>query len=155
MLGGQALRRYRGTGLGYLTLLPAAPSRKSENPAPLRTSLKLEAARPATASGEDARRHFAAAMQSGKTFGVVITDLTVPGGMGGKKLADRLRQLEPHVRILVSSGYANDPIMADLATHGFLGVIPKPFWAHTLVDAVHRVLHADTPADGREPLPTS
>jgi DNA-binding NarL/FixJ family response regulator len=47
--------------------------------------------------------------------------------MGGKEAIRELLALDPGVRALVSSGYSNDPVMADFAGHGFCAVIPKPY----------------------------
>jgi PAS domain S-box-containing protein len=77
--------------------------------------------------GEDALRLFQDAEQRGEPFAVVILDLTVPGGMGGKECFERLRAVNPCVPALVSSGYFNDPVIAQYAAHGFRGVIPKPY----------------------------
>ena len=73
-------------------------------------------------------------------FDLVIMDLTVPGGMGGKETIRRLRQIDPSIKAIVSSGYANDPIMADFKAYGFSGVVAKPYGAEQLTDEVRRVL---------------
>ena len=54
-------------------------------------------------------------------------DLTVPGGMGGYETVQRLLALDPQVRAIVSSGYSNDPILANFRSYGFAGVIAKPY----------------------------
>ncbi len=58
---------------------------------------------------------------------LVILDLTVPGGLGGAETMKQLRQLDPEVLAIVSSGYSQDPVMADYQSHGFSGVLPKPY----------------------------
>ncbi|MBA3004275.1 MAG: PAS domain S-box protein [Desulfurivibrio sp.] len=83
---------------------------------------------PHTASdGEEAITRYLQAQKEGQPFDLVIMDLTVPGGMGGKEAISHLRKLDPQIRAVVSSGYANDPIMANFSEYGFCGVAPKPF----------------------------
>ena len=54
-------------------------------------------------------------------------DLTIPGGMGGQEAAGKLLQLDPEARIIVASGYSNDPVMANYSEYGFCSAIAKPF----------------------------
>ncbi len=70
-------------------------------------------------------------------FGV---DLTVPAGMGGLEAAQQLRAMDPNVRVLVSSGYAGDPVLRDFREHGFLGMLTKPFCLGDLASELGRVL---------------
>ena len=51
--------------------------------------------------------------ESGQPFAAVIMDLTVPGGMGGKETIEKLLEIDSDVKVVVSSGYATDPIMSD------------------------------------------
>ncbi|MGR3220775.1 MAG: PAS domain-containing hybrid sensor histidine kinase/response regulator [Candidatus Anammoxibacter sp.] len=67
------------------------------------------------------------AMESGKPFDVVIMDLTIPGGMGGKETIEKLLGIDTEVKVIVSSGYSGSPIMSDYKKLGFKGVIGKPF----------------------------
>jgi two-component system cell cycle sensor histidine kinase/response regulator CckA len=80
------------------------------------------------------------AMAEGSPFSAVIFDLTVPGGMGGKETLDRLLVLDPGVKAIVSSGYSDDPIMADFQKYGFKGVITKPYKMAELSRVLERVL---------------
>ena len=77
--------------------------------------------------GEQALTRFQQARTAGTPFDAVIVDLTVPGGMGGYETVQRLRALDPNVRAIVSSGYSNDPIIANYRSHGFTGAIAKPY----------------------------
>ena len=63
----------------------------------------------------------------GERFDVVILDLTIPGGMGGGETIQELREIDPFVKAIVSSGYSTDPIMADYAEYGFSDVIANPY----------------------------
>jgi PAS domain S-box-containing protein len=80
------------------------------------------------------------ATASGQPFDAVIMDLTIPGGMGGQEAVKRLRQLDPQVRAIVSSGYSSDPIMSEYAAHGFAAVMAKPYTAQTLKTVLDQVL---------------
>ncbi|HAK60612.1 MAG TPA: hypothetical protein DCO77_09555, partial [Nitrospiraceae bacterium] len=56
--------------------------------------------------------------ESGSPFSAVIMDLTIPGGMGGKEAVLKLAAFDPDVKAIVSSGYSNDPIMAEYTDYG-------------------------------------
>jgi signal transduction histidine kinase/ActR/RegA family two-component response regulator len=77
--------------------------------------------------GTEAIKLYKKAMNSPKPFDVVILDLTVPGGMGGKEAIKKLLELDPQVKAIVSSGYTNDPVMANFREYGFSDVIVKPY----------------------------
>ncbi|WP_143170681.1 response regulator [Desulfopila aestuarii] len=65
--------------------------------------------------------------QNGNPFDLVIMDLTIPGGMGGKEAVMEILAVDPSAKVLVSSGYSTDPIMTNFGEYGFVGVINKPF----------------------------
>ena len=71
-------------------------------------------------------------MQTGESFDVVILDLTIPGGMGGQDTIKALREIDPQVSAIVSSGYSTDPVMAQHAQYGFSAVVAKPYRANDL-----------------------
>ncbi|MGH9256498.1 MAG: ATP-binding protein [Vicinamibacterales bacterium] len=78
-------------------------------------------------SGEDALDRFRAAEDQGVPFDVAILDLTVPGGMGGAEAVRHIREMRPEVLVFVTSGYADDAVLARFQEYGFDGVLPKPF----------------------------
>lgn len=90
--------------------------------------------------GAEALALFSEARAAGRPFDVVILDLTVPGGQGGGEVMDHLRALQPDIRAIVSSGYANDPVMADYRRYGFAGVVVKPYTVQELSQVLHRVI---------------
>jgi len=91
-------------------------------------------------NGHEAIDCFQQAQTKGTPFSAVILDLTVPGSMGGKEAILRLREIDPHVIAFVSSGYSNDPIMANYHSYGFHGVITKPYSLTGLSTILHRSL---------------
>lgn len=83
-----------------------------------------------TESAEDGAKAVSAyrkALEAGHPFGAVILDLTVRGGPGGLAAISRLREIDPEVTAVVSSGYSDDPAMANPESHGFRAGIPKPY----------------------------
>lgn len=98
------------------------------------------------ASGAEAIERFRAADANGDGFDVVILDLTVPGGMGGSDTLPHIRDVRPDVRVIATSGYADDPVLARYREYGFDGVLPKPFTLAELTRAVEEV-HAARPAE--------
>jgi two-component system, cell cycle sensor histidine kinase and response regulator CckA len=79
------------------------------------------------------------ALAAGDPFCAVVMDLTIPGGMGGKEAVLQLRELDPELKAFVSSGYSDDPVMANPESYGFCGVIPKPFLYEEMVAALQQV----------------
>ena len=91
--------------------------------------------------GNEAVHRYVEAREAGTPYDVVIMDLTIPGGMGGKEAIKKLLDIDPGVKAIVSSGYSNDPIMADFREHGFSGVVTKPYTLSEVVGTVRAILH--------------
>ncbi len=91
-------------------------------------------------SGEEAIVAYRRALEQGEPFDAVIMDLTIPAGMGGKEAIRALQQVDPHVRAIVSSGYSEEPIMAEFGKYGFSGVVAKPYDMNELAKALQDVL---------------
>ncbi|MCL5935739.1 MAG: PAS domain S-box protein, partial [Firmicutes bacterium] len=77
--------------------------------------------------GTEAIELYRIARDAGQSFDVVIMDLTIPGGMGGREAIQKLMEIDPGVKAIVSSGYSSDPVMANHKEYGFSGVIAKPY----------------------------
>jgi len=94
----------------------------------------------AAEEGLEAIRLYKDACELSKPFDAVIMDLTIPGGMGGKETIKRLLEIDPGVKALVSSGYANDPIVANYKEYGFKDVIAKPYEISELDEILQKVI---------------
>ena len=90
--------------------------------------------------GAEAVALYQQARDAGQPFTAVLLDLTIPGGMGGKETITHLQAIDPQVCAIVSSGYANDPLMADFRAYGFSGVISKPYTMEGLHEVLQRVI---------------
>jgi CheY-like chemotaxis protein len=75
-----------------------------------------------------------------RPFDVVIMDLTIPGDLGGKRVVKRLKGIDPRAKVIVSSGYSDDPVMSRFREYGFDGVLAKPYSVDDLAKELERVL---------------
>lgn len=93
--------------------------------------------------GREAVELYRQGMASGRPFDAVIMDLTVPGGMGGEAAIEELRKMDPDVKAIVSSGYANNPVLSSYGDYGFYGSLVKPYSLSLLRDELDSVLTLD------------
>ncbi|MFH1076083.1 MAG: PAS domain S-box protein [Pseudomonadota bacterium] len=89
--------------------------------------------------GSEAVELYKTAKESGYPFDLVIMDLTVKNGMDGKEAMKKIIEIDPNAKAIVSSGYSNDPIMAEHKKYGFSAVIPKPYTINQLQEALERI----------------
>jgi PAS domain-containing protein len=92
---------------------------------------------------EEAIEIYIQAMKTGNPFNAVIMDLTIPGRMGGKEAVNKLLDVDPDAKVIVSSGYATDPVMAEYAEYGFKAVVTKPYSVTDIEMTLQRVLEKD------------
>ncbi len=93
--------------------------------------------------GHEAIELYLIAQEIGEPYDAVIMDLTIAGGMGGKEAVKRLLCIDSQAKVLVSSGYSNDPVMADFKQYGFCGIIPKPYEIAGVNQVLYEVLAND------------
>jgi len=74
-------------------------------------------------------------------YDVVILDLTIPGGMGGKEAIKSILEIEPKIKVIVSTGYSNDPVLSEFEQYGFSGFIAKPYRNKELIEVLQKVMH--------------
>ncbi len=77
--------------------------------------------------GKEAVELYKTGLEGGDRFNIVIMDLTIPGGMGGREAVNEILAFHPGAKVVVSSGYTNDPVMSHFKEYGFSGAIAKPF----------------------------
>jgi PAS domain S-box-containing protein len=101
-----------------------------------RLGMDVELAR----DGAEAVQRFSEAHAAGRPFDLVVMDLTVPGGVGGREAIDQLRRIDPDVRAIVSSGYSSDPVLANYRAYGFRGMVAKPYKVDDFVRVLRTAL---------------
>lgn len=90
--------------------------------------------------GDQAISRYLEMKKAGTPFDLVIMDLTIPGGMGGRDAAAELLRIDAQARLIVASGYSNDPVMAEYGKYGFRAAIAKPFDLTGLENAISSAL---------------
>jgi two-component system cell cycle sensor histidine kinase/response regulator CckA len=98
------------------------------------------------AEGREAIEKYRSALEEGEEFDIVIMDLTIPGGMGGREALGHLLDIDAGTCAIVSSGYSDDPVMADFANHGFVDVVAKPYDIVVLSHVLDRVMTGRGPS---------
>jgi len=111
------------------------------------------------ADGREAVEKYAERQKSGECFDAVILDLTIPGGMGGEETIKKLLEINPKVKAIVSSGYANDAVIANFKKYGFSGIVTKPYnitaLEKTLRDVMYPPVSAKISQNDHKPLKNS
>ena len=92
------------------------------------------------ANGQECIDKYIQAAANARYFDAVILDMTIPGGMGGKKTMQTLREIDPQVKVIASSGYAYDSILPIYQKWGFAGVIAKPYQVEELSEVLQMVI---------------
>ncbi len=144
----------KGKGTSFFIYLPAVEKEKiskheikeetiSSDPSPLNILIMddsediLESAKElftflghkvATAkNGEEAIEMYKKSIEKGEKFDIVIMDLTIKGGMGGKEAIKLLLEIDENINAVVSSGYSDDLVMANYRDYGFKYALSKPY----------------------------
>lgn len=91
-------------------------------------------------NGEETVEMYKKAMESNSHYEAVVLDLTIRGGKGGLETIKKLREMDPHVKAIVSSGYCSDPAMRGYKEFGFRDAMSKPYEVHELVKKLHELI---------------
>jgi len=93
--------------------------------------------------GKEALARIDEERKNGRTIDAIICDLTVPGGLGGKEIVTIIRKTDATIPIIVSSGYSEDPVMANPKDFGFSASIAKPFTLRELQSLLNSLLQKE------------
>lgn len=91
-------------------------------------------------NGEEAIDKYRESLSSGRRFDIVILDLTIRGGMGGEETMQRLLEIDPDVKAVVSSGYADSSAICEYEKCGFKACLAKPYQVSTLKNVLRDLL---------------
>lgn len=92
-----------------------------------------------TKDGQEAIATFSNALDNNSFFDLTILDLTIPGGIGGKETVQHLLKMDPQAKVVVSSGYSTDPVMARFREYGFCAALVKPFKLESLSAVISEI----------------
>jgi PAS domain S-box-containing protein len=92
-----------------------------------------------TKNGDETIEAFKKAIDDKQPYDIVILDLIIPGGIGGKEVLSKLKEIDPKVKAIVSSGYSHDPIIANYQKHGFVSALVKPYRAEDMANTINKI----------------
>ena len=77
----------------------------------------------------------------GKKIDLVLLDYFLPV-MDGDAVFDELQAINPNVRVVLSSGFAEQARVGSMLARGLCGFIPKPYTHEKLVEQIRSILEA-------------
>ena len=90
--------------------------------------------------GEDAIAAVTQAYENLNPYQVIVLDLIIPGGKGGKETIQEIRTISPSILAIVSSGYSDDPISSRYLEYGFDASLPKPYHPREMISLIFLML---------------
>ncbi len=91
-------------------------------------------------NGEEAIQMYTELYKTDSPVDVIIMDLTIPDGMGGKEAVKEILHIHSEAKVIVSSGYSNDPVIANHEKYGFAAALKKPFKISEMSELVSSLL---------------
>ncbi len=95
-------------------------------------------------NGKEVIEKYQFAIGNKDPYDLIIMDLTIPGGMGGVEAVSEILKVDPQVKVIVSSGYSDDPVMANYTDYGFAGCLVKPYKIEALIKELSRVVKGNS-----------
>ncbi|MAT98551.1 MAG: hypothetical protein CL608_15520 [Anaerolineaceae bacterium] len=77
---------------------------------------------------------------------LVLLDMSMPG-MNGIETLHKLRQINPEIPVILSSGYSQQQIAPEVMVNGRTGFLAKPYNVDSLVSKIWQYLPNDPPPD--------
>lgn len=94
----------------------------------------------AACNGDEAIAFYQQSIENNNPIDAVIIDLSIPGGLNGKEVAQKIREIDPHAKLIVSSGHTASPEMTHYQQHGFDAAIEKDFNRETMERVIEQLL---------------
>jgi two-component system, cell cycle sensor histidine kinase and response regulator CckA len=91
-------------------------------------------------NGDQAIDMYKQALSSDRRVDVAIIDLTIPEGMGGIETVARIKEIDPDIRAIATTGHFQDCLTDEYKKNGFVGILPKPYLLRELLEAIDRVI---------------
>ncbi len=90
-------------------------------------------------NSEEALEIYSKSLNTDESIDIVILDLTIRGGKGGEETIKELLKIDPEVKAIVSSGYANNPVLSNYREYGFRGVVTKPYKPNEMLQTIQEI----------------
>jgi len=94
-------------------------------------------------NGDEAIELYRQSLENGKAIDLIIMDLTLPG-MGGKEIAQKIREMDPYAKMIIASGHTEGPEMTHFREYGFSGALEKKFNRDKMKQVLEQVLSSTT-----------
>ena len=94
-------------------------------------------------NGEQAEAVYRQALSSKQRVDVAVIDLTIPEGIGGLETIARIKEIDPDVRAIATTGHFQETLTGDYIKYGFVGILPKPYILKELLEAIDRVIRME------------
>jgi CheY-like chemotaxis protein len=96
----------------------------------------------AARNGDEAIALYKKRHKSEEPYDLLIIDVTISGGMGGIAAIKQLKEIDPKVMAIVSSGYSEIPVMSNFRQYGFVAALPKPYTLEELIYVLNKSLES-------------
>ena len=93
-----------------------------------------------THNGQSAVETFKRLTREGVNIDLIILDINVGDGLGGKETFDEIVKIDPQAKVVACSGASLDPLITNYADYGFIGAIAKPDQVNELTQKVQSFL---------------